>query len=117
MVDRAGVPMPPFLYTYVRTTAEPATRHVLLSVFAFLPAAPDNPEPWHPTQNGAILSHPSAHVAVIADPGATVADATSGARLTVIDFTHHLAAASDNAPLHLPSGKDLSFGPTPFLAW
>ena len=117
MVDRAGVPMPPFVYPYVRTTAEPASRHVLLSVFAFLPADPGNAEPWQPTQDGAVLSRPDAHVAVVANPGATVADVTSGARLTVIDLTRHRAAASDNAPLRLPDGKDLHFGPSPFLAW
>ena len=117
MVDRAGVPMAPFVYPYVRTTAEPATRHLFLSVFAFLPANPGKAEPWQPTQNGAVLSRPGAHVAVVANPGATVADVTSGARLTVIDLTRRRAAASDNAPLRLPDGKDLHFGPTPFLAW
>ena len=46
-----------------------------------------------------------------------MADVTSSARLAVTDLTRHRAAASDNAPLRLPDGKDLHFGPTPFLAW
>ncbi|NQT18736.1 MAG: hypothetical protein HQ592_03460 [Planctomycetes bacterium] len=79
--------------------------------------AADAAEPWQRVQDGAVLSCPGAHVAVVAKAGGTVEGVTSGARLAVIDLDRRRAAGGETASLRLPNGKALRFGSSPFLAW
>ena len=111
MLDRDSRLMPNTIYPYVRCVAAPAVRHVFLSSFAFLPGITPEALRWTQVEGGAFLSLVSRRIAVLTQPGRSIADASSDAWCCVADLQCRRAVACGTGCVEV-DGRRVSWSQT-----